>query len=85
MVKIGTALNMSECNIQLHVRIIYVILLINISICTVCLYFLINRQTGGDYTNVGISNYNISTESVEYIPKRKKRDVSGLQAVSICF
>lgn len=83
--KIGTVLNMSECSIQLHVRMIYVILLINISICTVCLYCLINRQTDGDNTNIGISNYYISTEYVEDVPNRTKRDFSGLQAVSICF
>lgn len=85
MMKIGTALNMSECSIQLHVRIIYVILLINISICTVCLYFLINSQSDGNNNNVGLSNYYITAESVEDDPKRAKRDFSGLQAVSICI
>jgi len=76
---------MSECSIQLHVRIIYVILLINITICTVCLYFLTNRQIDGGNKNIGISNYHISTEYVENITKRTKRDFPGLQAVSICL
>jgi hypothetical protein len=62
-----------------------VILLINITICIVCLYYLTNRQIDGDNKNIGISNYYISTEYDENIPKRTKRDFSGLQAVSICL
>jgi len=76
-------LQKSDCNLKLHLRIIYAFLVINLTLCSLCLY-LLNKQTySGHNSNVTtIYSGNYTTENVE---QREKRDIYSSYYHSVSF
>ena len=76
-------LQKSECNLKLHLRIIYSFLVINLTLCALCLY-LLNKQTysvhNSNVTTIYSGNY--TTENVE---QREKRDIYSSYYHSVSF
>lgn len=77
----------SEHNLKLHLKIIYTFLVINISLCTFCLYLLFSRQTEisehSGIKTISDGKYNITAELLQ----REKRGThsSFPRLVSVFF
>lgn len=62
----------SQFNLTLHLKIIYTFLLLNVTLCSFCLYLLFSRQLDNE-DKLHSGKFNVTAENIQ----REKRDLNG--------